>query len=109
MNLEYNNKPRYVELTKEIEYDYIWKESIETGKIIPVYLEVLYIPEFHLDPNFDFDNPLNNTTNIKRVLLKGYAYRKGYYIYVEYLNLEGYLETRVYCDEDYPKIYLRKL
>ena len=102
-------KERYVELTNEISKRYLHKQQINKD-IIPVYLEVLYIPEFNkkLFLEHDYTSPPKDlVAPVKKVLLSGYAWRKYNYIYVEYLNLDGYLEMRVYSDQDYPNIFLR--
>lgn len=102
-------KNRYVELTDEISRQYIHKQQI-TKEIIPIYLEVLHIPEFDLKPFLTHDYvapPEELMSPIKKVLLSGYAWRKYDIIYIEYLNLNGYLETRAFSDYDYPNIYMR--
>ena len=96
-------------LTDEISKRYLHKQQI-TKNIIPVYLEVLYIPEFNskLFLEHDYTSPPEDLVSpVKKVLLSGYAWRRYNYIYVEYLNLDGYLEIRVYNEYDYPNIFSR--
>lgn len=94
---------RYTELTDEIKQHYISCRQI-TKDILPIYIEVLYIPNFEFN---DFEN--NNPVNIKHILLSGYIWSYCYNIYVEYLNLDGYLETRIYNEYNLPNIYERKI
>jgi len=102
-------KNRYVELTDEISRQHLCKQQI-TKNIIPVYLEVLHIPEFDLKQFLEHDYiapPEELMAPIKKVLLSGYAWKRYDIIYVEYLNLNGYLETRAFSEHDYPNIYMR--
>ena len=101
-------KERYEELTDEIKRHQLSKYDITENKEA-VYIEVLHIDP--LDINLiDYTKAYPDETiksNIKSVLLSGYAWRNNDWIYVEYLNLEGYLEKRIYYEYDFPKIYLR--
>jgi len=90
--MDNNEKSRYEELTDEIRHHQLGKYDITENKKA-VYIEALYMPYLQSD--------------VKNILLLGYAWRYEDYIYTEYLNLDGYLEKRIYSDYDFPKIYLR--
>jgi hypothetical protein len=103
--------PRYIDYEKvKQDNSFINFKLYEVNKVLPIYITLLYIPEFNVKQflNHNYKVPPEDLeATIKKVCLPGWGYRKGTYIYTEYLNLDGYLEKRVYDTYEYPEIYLR--
>ena len=90
---------RYVDLTDDICQNFISLDSMDE-KIIPVFMEVLYVPKL------DIGN-LPVIQQIKKVLLYGFAHKVDRKIIIEYLNIDGFLEKRIYSEFDCPNLYYR--
>lgn len=106
------NEQRYIKLKEE--HNLIRINTIDlTENFIPVYIQVLHIPP--LDINIiemasEFDEPPKDAPKAEYILLSGYACADKDYIYVEYLNTDGFLKTNVYVKYfDFPILYIRNV
>ena len=54
--------------------------------------------------------PPKDVSKVEKILLSGYACAYNDYIYVEYLNPDGFLKTIIYSKHfDFPQLYMRKV
>ena len=90
---EENNK-RYIEYTENCK-DLARIYDLDSNPI-PVYMRVFY-------GYFD-----KKSFKSKEILLSGYTYKNdNQHVIIEYLNLDGYLEKRIY--DNVPLIFHRKI
>ncbi len=104
------NKKRYIEITDDVEKRLIRLSQLGNHPV-PVYIPLLYIPDLNLDlaVESDLTAPSDDVVEVKSVLVPGYAWKANDIIYVEHLNFDGYLETRVLDRYSYPQIFLREV
>lgn len=100
---------RYVDLTDDICQNFISLDSMDE-KIIPVFMEVLYVPKLDIEALYVDKLDIGNLPviqQIKKVLLYGFAHKVDRKIIIEYLNIDGFLEKRIYSELDCPNLYYR--
>ncbi len=104
------NENRYIKLEEEPNLVLIRLNDL-TENFIPIYLQALYIPPLNINVMTDeFDEPPKDASKVENILLRGYACAYNDYIYVEYLNTDGFLKTNVYSKYfDFPKLYMRTI
>lgn len=104
------NEQRYIKLKEEPNLILIRLNDLSEN-FIPVYLQALYIPPFDINVITDkLDVPPKDAPKVEKILLSGYACAYNDYIYVEYLNPDGFLKTIIYSKHfDFPKLYIRKV
>lgn len=104
------NEQRYIKLKEEPNLVSIRLDDL-TDNFVPVYLQALHIPP--LDINVmtnELDEPPKDASKVENILLRGYACAYNDYIYVEYLNTDGFLKTIIYSKHfDFPQLYMRKV
>ena len=104
------NEQRYIKLKEE--HNLIRINAIDlTENFIPVYIQALNIPPLNINVIIDeLDEPPKDVSKVEKIILSGYACAYNDYIYVEYLNLDGFLKTNVYSKYfDFPILYIRKV
>lgn len=104
------NEQRYIKLEEESNLDSIRLNDL-TENFVPIYLQALYIPPLNNNVITDeLDEPPKDASKVENILLRGYACAYNDYIYVEYLNTDGFLKTIIYSKHfDFPKLYIRKV
>lgn len=105
------NEQRYIKLKEKPNLPLIRLNDL-TENFIPVYIQALHIPPLNInDITNEFDVPPKDAPKAEKILLSGYArvYNDDY-IYVEYLNTDGFLKTIIYSKYfDFPNLYIRKV
>lgn len=104
------NKEQYIKIKEEPNLVLIKLNDL-TENFIPIYLQALHIPPLNINIiNNKFDEPPKDASKVEKILLRGYACAYKDYIYVEYLNPNGFLETNIYSKYfDFPILYMRKV
>lgn len=104
------NEQRYIKLKEEPNLIRINVFDL-TENFIPVYIQFLHIPPLNINIIMTNESePPKDAYKVENILLSGYACVFKDYIYVEYLNPEGFLKTNVYSKYfDFPKLYIRKV
>ncbi len=104
------NEQRYIKLKEEPNLVLIRLNDL-TENFIPVYIQALHIPPLNINIiTNEFVEPPKDVSKVEKILLYGYARAYKDYIYVEYLNPDGFLKTNVYSEYfDFPKLYIRKV
>lgn len=84
------NEQRYIKLEEESNLDSIRLNDL-TENFVPIYLQALYIPPLNNNVITDeLDEPPKDASKVENILLLGYACAYNDYIYVEYLNTDGF-------------------
>ena len=101
------DEQRYFKLKEEPNLVLIKLNDL-TENFIPVYIQALHIPSLNIITN-EFEPP-KDAFKVEKIILSGYARAYKDYIYVEYLNPDGFLKTNVYAKYfDFPTLFLRKV
>ncbi len=105
------NENRYIKLDIKLEEEpnlVLIRLNDLTENFIPIYLQALYIPPLNINVISNEYEPPKDASKVENILLCGYACAYKDYIYVEYLNTDGFLKTNVYSKYfDFPKLYMR--
>ena len=103
------NEQRYIKL--EEEHNLIRVNEFDlTESFIPVYIQALHIPPLNINDITNEFEPPKDTPKAEKILLSGYARAYNDYIYVEYLNTDGFLKTIIYSKHfDFPILFIRKV
>ena len=89
---------RYIDYTENRKYLVRVSYYDLDFKIIPIYMRCFY--GYNDTKEFKF----------KEILLSGYAYKNDdQCVIIEYLNLDGYLEKRIYDERNIPLIFHRSI
>ena len=110
MNYEKMNEQRYIKLKEEP--NLIRINAIDlTENFVPVYLQALHVPPLDINVITDeLDEPPKDASKVENILLRGYACAYNDYIYIEYLNTDGFLKTIIYSKYfDFPQLYMRNI
>lgn len=104
------DKNRYIEITDDVKTSPISLSRL-TNHPVPVYIPLLYISDLNLElaVESDLTAPPDYVSEVRSVLVPGYAWKTNDIIYVEHLNFDGYLETRVFDNYSCPQLFLRKV
>ena len=104
------NEQRYIKLKEEPNLVLIRLNDL-TENFVPVYLQALHVPPLDINVITDeLDEQPKDTPKAEYILLRGYACAYEDYIYVEYLNPDGFLKTIIYSKHfDFPQLYMRKV
>ena len=103
------NEQRYIKLKEEPNLILIRLNDLSEN-FIPVYLQALHIPPLNINIITDELEPPKDVSKVEKILLSGYACAYNDYIYVEYLNPDGFLKTIIYSKHiDFPQLYMRKV
>lgn len=104
------NEQRYIKLKEEPNLVLIRLNDL-TENFVPVYIQALHIPPLNINIITDeLDEPPKDASKAEKILLSGYARAYNDYIYVEYLNTDGFLKTIIYSKHfDFPILYIRNV
>lgn len=103
------SEQRYIKLEEEPNLVLIRLNDL-TENFIPVYIQALHIPPLNINDITNELEPLKDAPKAEKILLSGYARAYNDYIYVEYLNPDGFLKTIIYAKYfDFPILYIRKM
>ena len=103
------NEQRYIKLEEEPNLVSIRLNDL-TENFIPVYIQALHIPPLNINDITNEFEPPKDVFKAEKILLSGYACAYNDYIYVEYLNTDGFLKTIIYSKYfDFPNLYMRNV